>query len=76
MINNLYDINTESFFAIFNHYINKRTQYLSCLSRSSFYSVRVINDWKTLPQTVIDANSPNQFKNLLDSHYSNITYNF
>ena len=29
-----------------------------------------------LSQPVIDANSPNQFKNLLDSHYVNIMYDF
>ena len=27
-----------------------------------------------LSQSVIDSNSPNQFKNLLDRHYSNIIY--
>ena len=45
--------------------------FTNCLSRSSFLSVRVINDWNSLPQSVIGSNSPNQFKNLLDRHYSN-----
>ena len=40
----------------------------NCLSRSSFFSIRLINDWNSLPQSVIDSNSPNQFKNLLDRH--------
>jgi len=40
----------------------------NCLPRSSFFSVRVINDWNSLPQSVINASSANQFKNLLDRH--------
>jgi len=59
MINNYYDMNYKRFFSI---------------SRSSFFSVRVINDWNSLPQSVIDANSPNQFKNLLDRHYIDVMY--
>ena len=43
-------------------------------SLTRFVLVRVINDWNSLPQSVIDANSPNQFKNLLDSHYVNVMY--
>jgi len=39
------------------------------LPRSCFFSVKVINDWDSLPQSVINASSANQFKNLLDRHY-------
>ena len=48
----------------------------NCLPWSFFFSVRVINDWNSLPQSVITANSANQFKNLLDRRYLDVMYNF
>jgi len=39
-----------------------------------FFTIRVINIWSSLPQSVIDATSTNQFKNMLDRHFSNIMY--
>jgi len=39
------------------------------LPQSSFFLIKVLNDWNSLPQSVIDANSVNNFKNLLDSYY-------
>ena len=47
-----------------------------CLPRSSFFPIRVINDWNSLPQSVINASSANQFKNLLDKHYLDVMYDF
>jgi len=40
-------------------------------TRSNFYSNRVINDWNSLPQFIVDSPSVDKFKILLDSHYRN-----
>ena len=37
----------------------------------NFYSNRVINDWNSLPQFIVDSPSVDEFKILLDSHYRN-----
>ena len=44
--------------------------------RSNFYSNRVINDWNSLPQSIVDSPSVNEFKMLLDRHYSNYLFDF
>ena len=49
---------------LFKHHTNSYT-------RSNFYSNRVINDWNSLPQSIVDSPSVNDFKTLLDRHYSN-----
>ena len=80
MINNYYDINYENFFSFSTtamtrgHNMKLFKPHTHSLTRSFFFSVRVINDWNSLPQSVIDATSPNQFKNLLDSHYVDVMY--
>ena len=38
--------------------------------RQNFFSVRVINEWNKLPQSVIEAPSVNAFKNRLDKYWS------
>ena len=38
--------------------------------RSNFYSNKVINNWNSLPQFIVDYSFYNEFKMLLDSHYS------
>ena len=38
--------------------------------RSNFWSVRTINDWNSLPDHIVQAQSTNEFKNLLDDHWS------
>jgi len=48
--------------------------HVNSLCRSSFFSVRVLNDWNSLPQHIIDANSPNQFKNLLDRYFNDVMF--
>ena len=44
--------------------------------RSNFYSNRVINDWNSLPQHIVDSPSVNDFKILLDSYFSNCLFDF
>ena len=46
-----------------------------CLTRSIFFSNRVINDWNSLPTNIVNANSIN-FKSLLDEHWKNSFYNY
>jgi len=40
--------------------------------RQHFFSLRIVNEWNKLPQTVIDATSVNAFKNRLDRHWSDM----
>ena len=37
-------------------------------------SVRIINDWNSLPPSVVNVSSLNQFKSKLDAHWANIRY--
>ena len=40
--------------------------------RRYFFSQRVVNEWNSLPQLVIDATSVNMFKARLDKHWSDM----
>jgi len=40
--------------------------------RQNFFSIRVINEWNKLPQSVIEAPSVNAFKNRLDKYWSDM----
>ena len=42
--------------------------------RRNAFSVRVINDWNSLPPAVVNADTLNQFKNRLDSHWAHIAH--
>ena len=46
----------------------------SCRARSKFFSTRVINDWNSLPERIINAPSISTFKNLLDFYWINYLY--
>ena len=39
-------------------------------ARRNFFGVRVINDWNSLPVSVVEAQTLNQFKNRLDTHWA------
>lgn len=54
---------------LFKHHVNSFT-------RSKFFSNRVINDWNSLPQFIVDSSSVNEFKILLDRHYSNNLFDY
>ena len=47
--------------------------HLRCVSRT-FIAIRVINDWNSLPQSVVDAPCLNDYKKLLDNHFCNSQY--
>ena len=54
---------------LFKHHMNS-------YARSKFFSNRVINDWNSLPQFTVDSPSVNEFKLLLDRHFSNCLFDF
>ena len=54
---------------LFKHHMNS-------YARSKFFSNRVINDWNSLPQFIIDSPSINEFKLLLDRHFRNCLFDF
>ena len=39
--------------------------------RQRVLSIRAINDWNSLPANVVEADTPNAFKNRLDKHWEN-----
>ena len=52
---------------LFKHHITSYT-------RSKFFGNRVINDWKSLPQFIVDSPSVNEFKMLLDRPHAVTIY--
>ena len=42
--------------------------------RQKFYSKRVITNWNALPSYIVEANSVNSFKAMLDDHYKDTIY--
>jgi len=49
----------------------KPTLQKNLLLRKNFYSIRVINKWNELPETVVTAGSVDTFKSRLDYHWQN-----
>ena len=46
----------------------------SSLTRRNTFSTRVVNDWNSLPASVVSASSINQFKARLDKHWASLMY--
>ena len=69
---------TPSTFAVTRGHTRKlfKQHMANSYTRSNFYSNRVINDWNSLPQSIVDSPSVNDFKTLLDRHYSNCLFDF
>ena len=42
--------------------------------RRNTFSVRVVNDWNCIPPSVVGADSVNQFKSRLDTHWAHLQY--
>ena len=78
----LIDINPSIFFApatvstTRGHNYKIFKPHSQCLTRSNFFSNRVINDWNSLPTNIVNANSINNFKSLLDEHWKSSFYNY
>ena len=47
-----------------------------CLARTNFFSNRVIEDWNHLPNDVVNAETLNTFKSLLDNYWTGQFYLF
>ena len=43
-------------------------------ARSNFFSVRVVNEWNSLPEDAVHSSSLNQFKNRLERHMRSRQY--
>jgi hypothetical protein len=50
-----------------------KSKFGSELRRNTF-SCRVVDDWNSLPEDIVMANTVNQFKNRLDKHWSSLRY--
>ena len=55
-----------------NHKLFK--SHTHCLARSEFFNNRVIEDWNHLPHYIVNANSLNSFKYLLDDYWTENFY--
>ena len=42
-----------------------------CTIRQNYFSQRIVNNWNKLPQSVVEADSVNSFKNRYDKYISN-----
>ena len=56
-------------FKLFKHHLR-----LNC--RSKYFFNRLINDWNALPAFVVNVNSVNSFKSLLDNHLVDFSFTF
>ena len=77
---NLYDQQTTQYFKIQKNSITRGHPYkiTKTTSRSSahahFFANRIINNWNSLPNNVVNAETINSFKNRLDKHWSEYQY--
>ena len=44
--------------------------------RENYFTVRVVNDWNSLPENVVCSPSLNAFKNALDDHWKALPIKF
>ena len=51
-------------------------QHTNSYMRSKFFSNRVFNDWNLLPQFTVNSCSVNEFRKLLDRHYSKSLFDY
>ena len=75
-MNGYYDFDWQKFFHINSglthstrgHSLKLNKSLCFTKARRNFFAVRVINNWNSLPQSVISVDSINSFKNALDKH--------
>ena len=74
LLHNMYDADYTTFFdkasgsTTRGHSFNLKTTYSRINCRANFFSVNVVGDWNSLPKTVVNSTSLNQFKGSLDRH--------
>ena len=56
------------------HNLKLKKQYSRLKLRHDFFSIRVVEYWNSLPETVAAAPSLNTFKNRLDKHWREFLY--
>ena len=58
--------------------LSRHTGRLSCLARVHFFTNRIVNNWNSLPDHIVNAGSLNVFKNSLDRLWAtqDILYNY
>lgn len=56
------------------HSFKLKKNFAKHAARTNFFSMRVVNAWNSLPETVVSAPSLNSFKNRLDSVWSDFKY--
>jgi len=80
ILKNIEDVDYQDLFHLaYNHHALRR-QIMKLLVpqclinfRSKFLSQRVLKDWNSLPQHIIDADTTNAFKNRLDAIWSDMS---
>ena len=81
MLNDLIDLERESFFRMSNLYTRGHSKKLyKPFSRlkiwSQFFSQKVIDEWNSLPNSVLFSVSLNEFKRNYDNYYSDKKFRF
>ena len=51
-------------------------QHSRLLCRSNYFMNRVINEWNSLPTSVVESSSINTFKSLLDNYFLDFRFTF
>ena len=77
-LHGLYDVDTSFLQQNQNnnrgHSLKLKTQYSRLKLRHDFFSLRIVEPWNSLPESVISAPSINSFKNRLDHHWEKDIY--
>ena len=76
LFHNFFNIDTSAFFipatvtTTRGHNYKLFKSHTRCLARTNFFSNRVIEDWNHLPNDVVNAETLNTFKSLLDNYWT------
>ena len=80
LLNGGLDIEPDQFFSLAGttttrgHLLKLKKPQAASRVRRNTLAVRAINDWNSLPSHVVLSSSTNQFKSLLDKHWSDLAY--
>ena len=56
------------------HMYKIHKQFTNKTKYKNFFTNRIVTKWNSLPQTVVNANSINDFKNKVDFHFKDLMY--